>query len=317
MQRLLNFALLLCLTAISMPLFGQEEVQPKELITENALLWEISGKDVKKTSYLYGTIHMIGRDDFFMTDQTKAAFAECKRVTFEIDMAEMTNLFSQISLMMQIFMDDGLRLSDLLSEDDYKLVSDHFEAQGMPMFMLDRIKPLFVSAMADTDMGSLDPTGSSESEMVSYEFEFYDMAKAMELETAGLETAEYQVSLFDSIPYEVQAEMLLESVKMSVEADGTEAEGESEMDMLTRLYTTEDINAMASSFSEEDSQYAPYEKLLLINRNINWIPVMAEMMAEKPTFFAVGAGHLGGEQGVVNLLREAGYTVKPITNQNP
>ena len=61
-----------------------------------------------------------------------------------------------------------------------------------------------------------------------------------------------------------------------------------------------------------DEGIAEYEDLLLNTRNKNWIPVMGKMMLEQPTFFAVGAGHLGGEQGVVSLLRKEGYTVKPI-----
>ena len=57
---------------------------------------------------------------------------------------------------------------------------------------------------------------------------------------------------------------------------------------------------------------APYEELLLVRRNENWIPVMERIMREGSAFFAVGAGHLGGPKGVVNLLRQAGYTVEPV-----
>ena len=313
MKRINFWSSLLLLFVISFPALGQDAAdQPQAPSNEKSLLWEISGKDLKKPSYLYGTIHMIDREHFFMTDETKAAFAECKRVAFEIDMAEMTNLFSQISLMMQVMMDDGIRLSDLLTAEEYEVVSSHFEDLGMPMFFLDRIKPLFLSALSETDMSSMDMSGES-SDMVSYEFEFYDMAKAMKMETAGLETAEYQISLFDSIPYQVQAQMLLESIEAPV-VDGEEID---QMDMLIQLYKDEDIEAMTSAFNEEDSEYAPFEELLLTNRNRNWIPIMEDMMAEKQTFFAVGAGHLGGELGVVNLLREAGYTLRPLHQKMP
>ncbi|MCB0705367.1 MAG: TraB/GumN family protein [Saprospiraceae bacterium] len=309
MNRILFFGVSLFFLTLSLPLFGQDS--PAAPINESSLLWEISGNDLQTPSYLYGTIHMIGKEDFFLTDDTKTAFSACKRVTFEIDLAEMTGLFSQISLMMQMFMDDGLRLSDLLTEEEYQVVSDHFDEQGLPMFMLDRIKPLFLSAVADMDMGTMEP-GNADSEMISYEFEFYDMAKSRKMETAGLETAEYQISLFDSIPYSVQAHMLLESIQ-AAPAEG----GVDEMQMLVDLYKSQDIESMQHAFSSSDSEYAPYEELLLINRNLNWIPIMGKMMAEKPTFFAVGAGHLGGEQGVVNLLRQKGYTLRPINSKKP
>ena len=58
-----------------------------------------------------------------------------------------------------------------------------------------------------------------------------------------------------------------------------------------------------------DSQF---EKDLLETRNSSWIPKISKIVAEKPTFFAVGAGHLGGEKGVIALLRKQGFTVKAI-----
>jgi uncharacterized protein YbaP (TraB family) len=57
---------------------------------------------------------------------------------------------------------------------------------------------------------------------------------------------------------------------------------------------------------------AGYEDLLLINRNKNWIPVMEKAMSTQATFFAVGAGHLPGKDGIISLLRNAGYTVNPV-----
>jgi hypothetical protein len=78
-----------------------------------------------------------------------------------------------------------------------------------------------------------------------------------------------------------------------------------------QLYKDQDIEGMQRQASE-DPEIAGFEQILLINRNRNWIPVMERMMAEKPTFFAVGAGHLGGANGVLQLLKTAGYTVEPI-----
>jgi uncharacterized protein YbaP (TraB family) len=68
---------------------------------------------------------------------------------------------------------------------------------------------------------------------------------------------------------------------------------------------------MVSMMGEEES-LGGYEDLLLVTRNKNWIPVMGEMMKTQPVFFAVGAGHLGGKNGVIALLRQEGYTVVPV-----
>jgi uncharacterized protein YbaP (TraB family) len=130
------------------------------------------------------------------------------------------------------------------------------------------------------------------------------MSKHRKLESGGLETSAYQMSVFDSIPYEAQAKMLIDGLRM---VDTSSAE-EGQLDQMLRLYKEQDISAMQSMIGEEAGM-GQYEDLLLKKRNQNWVPVMGRMMADKPTLFAVGAGHLGGKYGVVALLRKAGYRV--------
>lgn len=269
---------------------------------ENSLLWEISGKGIQAPSYLFGTIHMIGKEDFFLTEATKASFEKAQRITFEIDMEEMTDFTKLFPLLMKSFMANDTTLEDLLTPQDYALVQEHFESVGLPMMFLNRIKPMFLSALGEGDMTSMD--GSS-GDVMSYEMELMSMAQQRKLPIDGLETAEFQMSVFDSIPYKVQAEMLVESIK-------TEDTGEGQFEQMVKLYKNQDLQGMQSMMESEEGGIGGYEDLLLVGRNRNWIPVMAGMMAERPTFFAVGAGHLGGGQGVVALLREAGYTVKPL-----
>lgn len=271
---------------------------------ENALLWEITGNDLTTPSYLYGTIHMIGKEDYFLTDATKKAFEQSKRVAFEIDMEDMMDFTKIMPLMMKAFMPDGVTLSSLLTEEEYKMVKDHFDSIGLPLFMVERIKPMFLSMMAQGDMLSMDPESDS-GDIVSYEMEFMSMAQEKGKPIDGLETAEFQMSMIsDSIPYDVQAKMLVESIQL----EDTNAD---QFDEMVELYKNQDIEAMQSLMDEEEG-IGEYGDLLLVSRNQNWIPIMAKMMKEQATFFAVGAGHLGGKKGVVTLLREEGYTLKPM-----
>ena len=131
------------------------------------------------------------------------------------------------------------------------------------------------------------------------------MAQQMEKEMAGLETVEYQISIFDSIPLDEQAQMLVESMR-------AESEGSDQFKEMVQMYLNEDIEAMQDMFKGEEEGIAEYEDVLLVNRNRNWIPIMRGMMKEKPTFFAVGAGHLGGKNGVIRLLQNEGYTLTPL-----
>ncbi|MCC6725477.1 MAG: TraB/GumN family protein, partial [Saprospiraceae bacterium] len=104
---------------------GNQQTAPTK--EENALLWRISGKGLATASYLYGTIHMIGKEDFFLTDSTRSAIDRAKLVTFEINMEDMMDLSSQLGLMMKSFMAGGKTLKDLLNKEDYELVKAHFD----------------------------------------------------------------------------------------------------------------------------------------------------------------------------------------------
>jgi uncharacterized protein len=275
---------------------------------ENALLWRISGKGLATASYLYGTIHMIGKEDFFLTDSTRSAIDRAKLVTFEINMEDMMDMSSQLGLMMKSFMADGKTLKDLLSKEDYELVKTHFDKQGLPIFLFERMKPMFLTVMADMDMSDLGGGMGGDGDMVSYEMKIMDIAQQNKAKMGGLETAEYQMSMFDSIPYEAQAKMLVETIKTS----GGGGEGDDQFAEMVKLYKAQDIVGMVSMMGEEDSGIGGYEDLLLNQRNRNWIPVMGEMMAKQPSFFAVGAGHLAGDQGVISLLRKEGYKVEAV-----
>lgn len=268
---------------------------------EKSLIWEIKGKGLNQASFLYGTIHMIGKKDFFLTDGTKKSFDRAKQVAFEIDMEEMNDIMALLPLLMQSFMKNDTTLRDLLSKEDYTLVEDHFNKVGLPMMLLNRIKPMFLSAL-DPKMMSGD--GEKE-DIVSYEMEFLGMAQKQKKPVEGLETAAFQMSMFDSIPYRAQAQMLLESIKSGSEST------DSQFDQLVEMYKQQDIQSMHGMMDEDDAT-SNFNDMLLVNRNRKWIPVMEKMMKDKSTFFAVGAGHLGGEQGVIALLRAAGYTVEPV-----
>lgn len=291
-----------------------ETKQSEEIVLEKALLWKISGNGLEEDSYLYGTIHIIDAESFFWPTNTMETFNKSEKVVFEIDLDEMSDISNIFGMMSKIMMNDGMTLSKLLSDEDYKLVKDHFSEMGLPMFMFEKMKPMFLTIFAegDMDMGALTGGDPSASSSKSYEMEFYELANATDKEVFGLETMDDQISLFDSIPYSDQATMLVETIKAGKNED---PDVESEMDKITKMYLDQDIGAMVGSIEDEDSDLAGFEDLLLNDRNQKWIPQMTEYMLSGKTFFAVGAGHLAGSQGVINLLREVGYELTPLSNK--
>ncbi len=271
----------------------------------NNLLWKITGNELNEPSYLYGTIHMINAEDFFLPDGTMSAIDDSDRIVFEIDMAEMTDMSNLMGVMNKAFMADGKTLQDLLTEEDYGLVEDHFEELGIPIFFLQRIKPMFLTIFTSGDMS---PGDMQSGKIKSYEFEFMEMAESGNKATSGLETIDFQLAVFDKIPYEDQAAMLMESIK----SGGSESDSFQE---IVKIYKQQNLNEMLNMTLSEDGGISEYEDILLNQRNKNWIPQMKTMMVENQNFFAVGAGHLPGKEGVINLLREAGYTVEPIKSK--
>jgi hypothetical protein len=78
------------------------------------------------------------------------------------------------------------------------------------------------------------------------------------------------------------------------------------------IYRSANLVEMQKMMADPEYGLDKYLDLLLTNRNNNWVKQMQTIMPEKATLFAVGAGHLGGNEGVISLLRKAGYTVKPL-----
>jgi len=177
---------------------------------------------------------------------------------------------------------------------------------GIPMFFMEKLKPMFLTVFASGDVEFGKGFGA-DSSIKSYEMELNTLAEESGKEVSGLETIEFQLSVFDSIPYEAQADMLIETIKAGDTEDDT-------FQQMISMYRNQDISRMVTFMSEaEEGGIDGYEDVLLYTRNKNWIPVMAEKMKEAQTFFAVGAGHLGGQKGVIELLKKQGYKLTPLS----
>jgi uncharacterized protein len=261
---------------------------------ENALLWEVSGKGLTSPSYLYGTIHMICAADYRMNDTIVQAFDQSRQLYLELDMDDPSMMMKTLQLSIM----KGKTLKDIFSPADYTRVETYVkEKLGMPMMLLNPLKPITLTSLISAKSLPCD-------KMESYEQHFQDMAKARHIELKGLETIEYQFGVFDRIPDSAQARMILEMI-------GNEKQQQDEFKIMVDAYKRRDLAALGGQISDAPDLVG-YEDILLKNRNANWVPVMEKAMAEMSSFFAVGAGHLPGKDGVIALLRKAGYTVKPV-----
>ena len=266
----------------------------------NTLLWRISGKNLAKPSYLFGTMHMLCADDIQLSDSLVNAIENADNVYLELDM---DNLFEMMSAMTKMKMRNDTTLADLLTKTEYEKVKTYFKNNNnlLPFSMLETFKPLLAASMVmEQQAGKCD-------NMISMEQLIMQESKKSGVSIKGMETVEYQMGIFDSIPYGFQAKQLVKMIN-----DGKS--DDSEMEQMTDAYRNQQLDKMEEMTKKEDVGILNFTDLLLYNRNANWAKKLEGLMTDKSLVVAVGAGHLPGEKGVINLLRKAGYKVEPVRN---
>jgi uncharacterized protein YbaP (TraB family) len=271
---------------------------------ENTLLWKISGNGIEKPSYLFGTIHMLCADDAVLSSNMQKAIRDCDEVYFEVDM---DNLFEMLGVMNKMKMKGDTTLKDLVSEDDYKKVKDFFERKGamLPFSVLETYKPML--AASTLEQGSLPCDNTAMMEQVIME-----EAKENKKKIRGLETMSYQAGVLDSIPYKLQAEQLVSYIDGVNKGDDKEDQQLKEM---FDAYKKQDLQKLEAMMVETDAGMAGFTDIMLYHRNQNWVRKLKTLLTDKALLIAVGAGHLPGEKGVINLLRKEGYKVTPVDNK--
>lgn len=261
--------------------------------TEKTLLWEVSGKGISHPSYLFGTIHLMCPDELKMPTIVKEKFSTTKQLFLEIDLDDPSMM---PTMMKSMKMSNDTTLQILLGEDYEKVNGLFTKTTGISLHLMSTTKPMMLMSMIYPSILGCVP--------VSWESELQKMAKKNNMEINGLETLADQINVFDKIPYKVQSDMFS---KMLTEIESSKKQFHEMLD----LYNKKDINQM-NLLTSQDEDFGSYEDILLTERNKNWIPIIGEQAKKSPTFFAFGAGHLGGEKGVISLLRKSGFTVTPI-----
>ncbi len=264
---------------------------------DKSLLYEVSGKGLSQPSYLYGTFHLVCPSDLQISEGIRKAFGQSKRLYLELDFDDPTLMASMMKSMM---LGEGKNLKDLLKPDDYAILDNYMQKNlGVGLAQFTILKPIAIQSMMFATMLQCEPA--------SYDVKFAELAGQQGKEVLGLETLDEQLAALDKVPLEDQLKELVDMARQPDEARKEIAE-------LLSAYKAQDLTRLMKLMHESkfdgDSQVVDDE--LLNKRNSHWIPVIEKAAQEKSTFFAFGAGHLGGPKGVVALLREKGYTVKVL-----
>ncbi len=265
----------------------------------NTLLWQISGNGLKAPSFLFGTFHLLCKEDIHFSDQLKRAIKSSNEIYMEMDMDDPSTLLSGLLYMN---MKGDKKLSDLYTPEEYKRLENYFsDTLHTPIMMLQKAKPYFLVALLYPRMMNCKTPAGVEEELMK-------IAKEEKKEIKGLETMQFQASVFDSIPYEWQAKELLKNIdSFSVY--------KKEFDTMLKAYKDQQLDSMQNMLATSEFGSDQYNDLLLNNRNKNWVGQLKQIMKKESVFVAVGAGHLVGDSGLISLLKKAGYKVEPLQNK--
>jgi uncharacterized protein YbaP (TraB family) len=278
---------------------AQKPVIFKTNKTSNTLLWEISGNSLKVPSYLFGTFHLICKEDIPFGTQLKTAVAAATEMYMELDMDDPSTMLGGLLMMS---MKGDATLQTLYTETEYKKVDNFFkDSLHTSIALFKKMKPFFLSAM-------LYPKMLPCKTMSGVEEQLMQLAKQNKKQIQGLETMAFQASVFDSIPYQDQAKELLKSI------DSLEAYKKYFAKMV-QVYKQQELKKIEVLFNDNEFGMQDNQDILLDKRNSNWVTKLKEIMRNESVFIAVGAGHLVGEKGLITLLRKAGYKVRPLENK--
>lgn len=265
--------------------------------SQHSLLYKISGKGLKQPSYVYGTIHLICPEDFFMPAPLQRAFEQSKSVYLEIDMDDPSMMATMLGRLQE--KDEKYSLENAFTKEDYRKLSKYLkDSMNMDVNAFKKMKPLVILSMILPRMLNC-PTA------MAYETKFVSMAREQQKEILGLEALDDQIDVFDAFPDTLEARMIMDYINDLPKQKAIYGR-------LVEAYKKQDINKLHALLGESP-EFAGYEDKLVYDRNRNWIPVMEKAMQQDATLFGCGAMHLGGDQGVVELLRKKGYKVEAVT----
>lgn len=296
MKKVLAIVAALLLLGVLKPLQAQK--------LENSLLWEISGNGLSKPSFLFGTYHLLN-DGYLGAEQPRVldAFKKADGVIVEVVIDTPAMMKAQMGMVMT-----DNRLSALLDSAQYQLVKAELQAvMGIDLSLLEQIKPIAVSTMLSLAYTAGLPVLSKYGGQPLDQY-FAAEGKRTGKAVAGLETIEEQVDvLFNHFPLKEQAAILVEMVTMK------ERGQQINRDLIDR-YLEQNIAALDEIGQQTLKEMPAWGSMDFINadRNKRWMAKLPAILKSGNQFIAVGTLHLPGEQGLIQMLRKEGYTVKPV-----
>lgn len=254
-------------------------------------LWKISGKGLVEFSYLFGTMHLMRESDFILKDKVINALYQCRELVLEIDF----NNADEWEQLQNAPLPQG-KISDGLSTKGKKELGEIlYRDYNLSLEQADHLSPLSL-----INMMILKAVDSENIKM--FESELVNLAHNKHIIISGMESTHSQMQIANTI---YSSKELLRQLR----------EGHSYMENFSGMvnaYLEEDIEKLETYINDRRFMKKKDQDIMIFGRNREWSEKMPEMMQVRPVFFAVGAGHLPGNKGIIKLLERKGYQVEPI-----
>lgn len=279
------------------------------------LLYKITGNGLTKPSYIIGTYHLAPVSFADSIPGLTEALAASEQVYGELDMTDLMSPENMQKMQAGMMLPEGTTLSKLLTEEEMGRLNVVLkELMGVDMTnamvkqQLDALSPQALQTQLSLLIYMKKHDGFNP--QATFDGYFQQVAQQQGKGVGGLETPEFQVqTLFKGMTLERQKQLLMCLVDNK---EYTELMAE----RLVKAFFAQDLVGVKAVMDEKEQNQCdstPEEDdQLIYSRNANWIKLMPQIMKDKPTFFAVGAGHLPGDKGVLQLLRNAGYTIEGV-----
>ncbi|HRD77455.1 MAG TPA: TraB/GumN family protein [Hyphomicrobiaceae bacterium] len=280
-----------------------------EIPNSNAVLWKIEGKGVVP-SHLFGTVHVTDDRIHAMPKAAQDALAAAKTVALEVDdlsPVKMAAAFAKLNNL--IVAPDGKSLAKQLDESELKHARSVLGRVGMPGEMINMVRPWLVAVMMAMPECEVKRMGAG---LQPLDSSIQDKAKANKAQVVGLETIEDQLRAMASVPDETQIIMIKATLKLHNRLDDL-------FETTLSRYLKRDLGAiwalqiiLTEKLGHPRSSLEAFEKSLIVVRNRKMRDGALPLLAKGNAFIAVGALHLPGKEGLVELLRAEGYTVAKV-----
>lgn len=285
LKKLLSAISLFAFTAI--PLSADDQVA----------MWQV--KDDDTVINIMGTVHILKPGTVWINEDITAAIKNADKLYLELSPQESSPVAMQSLIPKYGLLPANENLKDKIGEEDFNKLLKGVEAFGLPAQALDRFQPWF----AGVTFASLQYVKLGYDNNAGVEAVLTGLMQADGKPIDGLETAEFQLSIFASLSEEDQIKFLRDALN-------NEEELETFMAQLTEFWTHGEAGKLGAIINEELVEAPELAEKLLYKRNANWVSDIKRILKEPGNFLiAVGSGHLAGEQSVIDLLKAAGVEV--------